>query len=171
MKFELVDLNTAPTVELPVPDKVSVSYAIPKVIQQCDRVISIAPLATDPARGVSLAVANYASLVAKPVTTDEALIDLFSYKPADFALVGGSMATEGDGTPVHYNAVVAGMKPVAVDSIAASVMGFNPADLPYLALGQKRGFGSWDPVEIWQRGAEMKDAKREFKKPSGWRKP
>ena len=170
VRIELVDLNSAPTSDLPVPGRSTVTYAVPKIIQQCDRLISIAPLATDPAMGVSLSVGNYAAISSKPVATDEALIDLFSYRPADLALVGGCQGIEGDGTPVHHNVLISGMKAVAVDSVAASVMGFKPADLPYLALGQNRGFGSWDPDEIWTRGNEIEEARREFKKPAGWRR-
>jgi Domain of unknown function (DUF362) len=170
VRFELVDLNSAATADLPVAGRPGVTYGIPKIVSQCDRLISIAPLATDPAMGVSLSVGNYAALSSKPVATDDALIDLFSYRPADLALVGGSWGVEGDGTPVHHNVLISGMKAVAVDSVAASVMGFKPADLPYLALGAKRGFGSWDPDEIWTRGSDIEEARREFKKPAGWRR-
>ncbi len=170
-RFELLDLNSAPMVDLPLPDKPGTSYNIPKIIQQCDRLVSIAPLATDAAMGVSLAVGNYAALPSKPVSGGEALIDVFSYRPADMALVGGSMGYEGEGTPVRHNVIVACMKAPAADSIAASVMGFNPADLPYLAIGEKRGFGIWNPDEIWMRGSDLEEAKKEFKKPAAWRKP
>jgi hypothetical protein len=170
VRFELLDLNTAPTSDLPVPDRPRVTYGVPKIVPQCDRLISIAPLATDPALGVSLSVGNYANISTKPVATNEALIDLLSYRPADLALVGGCWGVEGDGTPVHHNVLISGMKAVAVDSVAASVMGFKPADLPYLALGKNRGFGSWDPDEIWIRGNEIEEARREFKKPAFWRR-
>ena len=169
-RFELMDLNSAATADVAVADKPGVAYSIPKVVQQCDSMISIAPLSTDPVRGVSLSVANYAAISSKPAATDEALIDLFSYHSADLALVGGCVGVEGDGTPIHHNVVIAGMKAVAVDSVAAAVMGFKPADLPFLALGQKRGFGSWDPDEIWTRGNEIEEARRDFKKPTGWRR-
>lgn len=79
------------------------------------------------------------------------------------------MGVQGDGTLVHHNVLISGMKAVAVDSVAAAVMGCEPADLPYLALGQKRGFGAWDIPEIWIRGNELKEARREFKKPTAWR--
>ena len=170
VRVELLDLKSAAMADLQVSDRPGATYSIPKVIQQCDRLITIAPLATDPKLGVSLAVANYASLTNKPITTDEALIDLLSYRDADLAMVGGSWGYEGDGARVHYNVLISGMKAVAVDSVAASVMGFKPADLPYLAMGEKRGFGSWDPDEIWTRGNEIEEARKEFKKPSGWRK-
>ncbi len=169
IRFELLDLNSVPALDIPVPGRSEAAYGIPRIIQQCDRLISIAPLSTDPVRGVSLSVGNYAALSSKPASTDEALIDLFSYRPADFALVGGSLGMEGDGTPVHHNVLIAGEKAVAVDSVAAAVMGFKPADLPFLALGQKRGFGSWDPDEIWTRGNTIEDAQRAFKKPAAWR--
>ena len=45
--------------------------------------------------GVSLSVGNYAAISSKPVATDDALIDLFSYKPADFALVAGGGVSRG----------------------------------------------------------------------------
>ncbi len=168
-RFELVDLASAASAELPVADKPEVKYRIPKIIQECDRLISVAPLATDRALGVSLSVGSYADFSDKPVTTEEALIDLFSYRPADLALVGGCVGYEV-ADEVHYNVLISGMKAIAVDSIAASVMGFKPADLSFLALGEKRGYGSWDPDEIWARGNEIKDARREFKKPAGWPK-
>ena len=170
VRFELMDLNSAPTIDLPLANGPGITYSIPKIVQQCDRMISIAPLATDPVRGVSLSVGNYAAISSEPVTTDEALIDIFSYRPADLALVGGCWGIEGDGTPVHHNVLISGMKAVAVDSVSAAVMGFKPADLPYLALGKKRGFGTWEPDDIWTRGNEIEEARREFKKPTGWRK-
>lgn len=170
VRLELVDLNSAATADLPVAGRPGITYGIPKIIQQCDRMISISPLSTHPATGVSLSIGNYAAISSKPASTDEALIDLFSYRPADLALVGGCWGVEGDGTPTHHNVLISGMKAVAVDSVAAAVMGFKPADLPFLALGQKRGFGAWDIDEIWTRGNEIEEARREFKKPTGWRR-
>ena len=38
------------------------SYSIGKVIQQCDKLISIAPLKTDARTGVSLTFNNYAGI-------------------------------------------------------------------------------------------------------------
>jgi hypothetical protein len=170
IRLELLDLKSAAAADIAVADRPEVAYNLPKIIQQCDRFVTIAPLATDPKLGVSLSVGNYAGLTTKPITTDEALIDLLSYRDADLALVGGCIGYEGDGAQVHHNVLISGMKAVAVDSIAASVMGFKPADLPYLAMGQKRGYASWDPDEIWMHGSDLEEARREFKKPTGWGK-
>jgi hypothetical protein len=170
VRVELTDLKSTPMADVAVADRPGATYPVPKIVQQCDRMITIAPLATDPKLGVSLSVGNYANLTTKPVATDEALIDLLSFRDADLSLVGGAVGYEGDGAQVRHNVLISGMKAVAVDSIAAAVMGFKGEDLPYLAMGEKRGFGSWNPDEIWVHGNEIDEAKREFKKATGWKK-
>jgi len=180
VRFETLDLNSADTIDLPVPEKgiarnnPSGIYTIPKVIQQCDRVISAAPLRTDPATGVALSVANYLGIARKDVrklgTPDEVMIDLFGYHPADLAIVGGCWGLEGDGaSTVHHNLILAGAKAPCVDAVAASLMGFKPAELAFLDLADKKGFGTNEVDYIWTRGNELDQARREFKKPARWR--
>jgi hypothetical protein len=193
MRFEIADLNFADSIDLPVPGKALARnnpagvYTIPKVINQCDRLISIAPLKTDAAAGVSLSVKNYLGIapgakygfpkdaLLKLGSPDEVMIDLFSYRPADLAMVGGCWGIEGDGPEgpgaagVHHNLVIAGMKAVCVDAVAATIMGFDPKRLPFLALGEKKGFGDSDTDVIWTRGNDIEEARRNFKKPSRWK--
>ncbi len=192
VRFEITDLNFAESLDLPVPGKAFASnnpsgvYSIPKVIQQCDRVISVAPMNTDSVSGVSLSVKNYLGIapgskygfpkdgLLKLGTPDEVMIDLFSYHPADFAIVGGCWGVEGNGpdgpgaSSVHYNIAVAGVKAICVDAVAAAIMGFNPADLPFLALGEKKGFGIFEVDYIWTRGNDIDEARRNFRRPSQW---
>jgi uncharacterized protein (DUF362 family) len=163
-------------------------YTIPKIVQQCDRMITVAPLQTDPASGVALSIANYLGIapgsrygfpkddLMKLGSADEIMIDLFSYHPADFALVGGCWGLEGEGegpaaASVHYNLVIAGMKAVCVDAVASAAMGFKPAGLPFLALAERKGFGIRDVDSIWTRGNEIEEALRSFRRPSRWRAP
>ena len=192
IRFEIADLNFADAIELPVRGKALArnnprnSYTVPKLIQQCDRLISVAPMATDPASGVSLSVANMLGIapgsrygfpkaeLMKLGSADEVMIDLSSYHPADFAIVGGCYGVEGEGlgpgaASVHHNVVIAGAKAVCVDTVAAAVMGFDAADLPFLKLGERKGFGIRDVDGIWIRGNEIEEARRRFRRPSGWR--
>lgn len=184
VRIEIVDLNFAESLDLPVPGRAQArnnpggAYSIPKVVQQCDKLISIAPLKTDPASGVSLSIGNYLgiapgakygfpkSALPKLGTVDEVMIDLFAYHPADFALLGGCFGIEGDGTSVHHNLMIAGTRPVSVDAVAATLMGFKPADLPFLVLGEKEGYSTCDVDVIWTRGNDLDQARREFRKPS-----
>jgi hypothetical protein len=192
-RFDIADLNFADSMEAPVPGKPLArgnpggAYAVAKVVQQCDRVISVAPLKTDSASGVSLSVKNYLGIapgarygfpknaLLKLGSPDELMIDLFSYHPADFAIVGGCWGLEGEGpdgpgaVPVHHNVVIAGAKAPCVDAVAASVMGFDAAGLPFLAMADRKGFGTPEIDSIWIRGNEIEQARRSFRKPSAWR--
>jgi hypothetical protein len=63
--FDRVDLNFDESIALPLPGKALAgnnpegAYFVPKTIQQCDRIITVAPLATHEQTGVWLSVANY----------------------------------------------------------------------------------------------------------------
>jgi uncharacterized protein (DUF362 family) len=192
IRFDLVDLNFDSVVDLPVQGNVLARnnregiYSIPKTIQQCDRIISVAPLKTHTMTGVSLAIKNYFGIgpgasygfpkdgLHRLGSPNEVMLDLFSFHPADYAIVGGSWGLEGDGPhapgarSVHHNVIVAGPNAVAVDAVAASIMGFEAARLPYLTLAEKRGFGVADPDVIWIRGKDVERARKIFRKPSGW---
>ena len=194
IRFEIVDLNFDSVVELPVPGKPLArnnpqgTYGIPKTIQQCDRLISVAPLKTHAMTGVSLSMKNYFGIgpgakygfpkdgLHKLGDAAEVLVDLFSFHPADFALVGGSWGIEGDGPhapgarSVHHNVIIGGPNALSVDAVAAAVMGFKTAELPYLAMAEKRGFGVADPDVVWTRGNDIDEARKEFRKPAGWGK-
>lgn len=190
--FDRVDLNFDESIALPLHGKALArnntegAYFIPKTIQQCDRIVSVAPLATDEQTGVSLSVANYWGVapgarygfpktgLLKLGRPDEVVVDLFSYHPADYAIVGGAWGLEGGGSPdagpraVHHNVLVAGTNAVSVDAVGAAIMGFEPTGIAHLALAQLRGFGDADLGPIWMRGNEIEQARRPFRKPANW---
>ena len=171
LAFDRVDLNYDESIPLPLRGK-ALTYYIPKTIQQCDRIISVAPLATDEQAGVSLSVANYRGIapgahygfpktgLLKLGRSDEVLVDLFSYHPADYAIVGGAWGVEGGGRSVHHNVLVAGTNAVSVDAVGAAIMGFDPTGVAHLALAARRGFGDADLGQIWTRGNEIGQARR-----------
>ena len=138
-----------------------------KTIQQCDKLISVAPLRTDRKAGVSLSIMNYRGIAPNGFSTgepEEVAVDLFSFHPADYAVVGGSWGIEGDGESVHHNVVIAGANAVAVDAVSAAVMGFDPSAIRHLRLAERKGFGGWDTDVVWTRGNEIEAARRRFKR-------
>lgn len=187
LRFELVDLNNDAWIEAPTFDRHMASrnptgsYAVAKTIRECDRVISVAPLATDPLTGVALAASNFWGIAPGAVygypkkklldlgAPEEVLLDLYLHQPSRYNILGGSMAVEGDGgTPVRHNVVIAGLSTTAVDAVGAAVMGFDPKRLPLLELFEKRGFGVRDVDSIWTRGCEVDAVRRQFRKPAQW---
>jgi uncharacterized protein (DUF362 family) len=63
-------------------------------------------------------------------------IKVFSIVDGTVGLEGGSMRM---GTPVRTDLILAGWNPVAVDVIAAKVMGFSESEVPYLKLARDEG--------------------------------
>jgi uncharacterized protein (DUF362 family) len=185
VRYELLDLNFDESIELPVQGKPRAKrnpegvYKIPKTIQQCDRLISVAPLKCHPRMGVSLGLGNYLGIAPgaeygfpktgldKLGDPDEVVVDLFSYHPADYAILGGGWGVEIDETgarrSVHHNLVLAGAKAVSVDAVGAAVMGFDPSRIGHLRMAEQSGFGDYAMGIIWVRGNRVDQARRPFR--------
>jgi hypothetical protein len=184
VQFDVIDLNFDEAVPSQAPANPSHTYYVPATIQRCDRLISVAPLRTHRKAAVSLSILNYLgtapgafygfpkSKLDEIGPVDEVAVDLFSFHPADYAVVGGSWGIEGDGPShpggrsVHHNVVVAGARAVAVDAVSAEIMGFDPSEIRHLRIAERKGFGGWDTSAVWTRGNDIESARRPFLKPS-----
>ncbi len=87
----------------------------------------------------------------------ETLVDLLMIQKkihsGVFAVMDGTYAGDGPGprcmTPYVKNVILASDDQVAIDAIAAKMMGFDPLkDLKYVRLAHERGLGCGDPNEI-----------------------
>ncbi len=86
----------------------------------------------------------------------ETLVDLLTIQKEIhtglFAVMDGTTAGNGPGprtmTPVRQDVLLAAADQVAIDAVAAKVMGFDPLAIRYLALAHERGFGVADPRDI-----------------------
>lgn len=191
IEFDLVDLNFDDTIEIPVSGQPLAAknqdgrYHLPATIQECDRLISVSPLKIDAPMGVSLSIVNYRGIAPGsqygfPKTgldqlgdADAVVADLFSLRPADYAIVGGSWGVEADPEgpgfrTVRHNVIIAGPNAVGVDAVAAAVMGFDPANIEHLRHAEFLGLGDWHTDTIWIKGSEIAEGQRGFLKPPGW---
>ena len=184
-RIEYVDLSKDAWLRPPAPRRTFARsnpqgvYALAKTVLECDRLISIAPLATSPVTGIAAAVANYWAAAPRAVygpnrekllalgDAVDVLTDLYLHHPADFAVAGGAMHRDEKGA-VRHNIVIAGANAVPVDTIAAAVMGYQADKLPWLDRREARGFGVAHPDSSWTRGNELEEAKRAFAKPAGY---
>lgn len=86
----------------------------------------------------------------------ETLVDLMHLQkelhPGVWAVMDGTIAGDGAGPrtmiPREKNVLLSGGDPVAVDSISARMMGFDPLKIPYLKMCQEEGLGLANPEEI-----------------------
>jgi len=93
----------------------------------------------------------------------ETLVDLLAIQreihPGVFALTDGTFAGDGPGPramrPYVKNTIVAGADQVAVDAVAAKMMGFDPLSIKFIRLAYERGMGCGDPQEIEVVGEDI----------------
>jgi uncharacterized protein (DUF362 family) len=86
----------------------------------------------------------------------ETLVDLLAIQrelhAGLFAVMDGTTAGNGPGPrtmfPVVKDVMLASADQVAIDAVAARMMGFDPLAIPYLRLAQEDGLGVADPREI-----------------------
>lgn len=86
----------------------------------------------------------------------ETLVDLYAIgkeiHAGMFATMDGTTAGSGPGPrtviPHDKNIILASEDQVAIDSVAAKIMGFNWRHLPCIALSHEHGLGVGDPTEI-----------------------
>lgn len=92
----------------------------------------------------------------------ESLVDLLTIQkeihPGLFAVMDGTIAGTGPGprcmTPQVKNVILASADQVAIDALAAKMMGFEPMKLDYIRLAHERGLGVGEPDEIEVLGDE-----------------
>ena len=95
----------------------------------------------------------------------EVLVDLLYMQlelhPAVFTVMDGTVAGDGAGPrtmiPRVKNLLLAASDSVAIDAIAAKLMGFDPLSIPFLRMAHERGLGVADPRQIELVGDDVAD--------------
>jgi uncharacterized protein (DUF362 family) len=86
----------------------------------------------------------------------EVLVDLLYMQrelhPAVFTVMDGTVAGDGAGPrtmiPRVKNLLLAATDSLAIDAIAARLMGFDPMSIPFIRMAHERGLGIGDPRNI-----------------------
>ena len=86
----------------------------------------------------------------------EVLVDLLYMQrelhPGVFTVMDGTVAGDGAGPrtmiPRVKNLLLAASDSVAIDSVAARLMGFDPMSIPFIRMAHERGLGIGDPRQI-----------------------
>jgi len=101
----------------------------------------------------------------------EVLVDLVQMQrelhPGVFTAMDGTVCGNGAGPrtmlPVVGNVILAGADSVAIDAVAARLMGFDPMSIPYLRICHDRGLGVADPRGIDLVGDDLSKMNLGFK--------
>jgi uncharacterized protein (DUF362 family) len=101
----------------------------------------------------------------------EVMVDLLYMQrelhPSLFAVMDGTVCGDGAGPrtmrPVIQNVILASGDSVAVDAVAAKVMGFEPLSIPYIRMAHERGLGVGDLREVEVVGEDISGLNFGFK--------
>jgi uncharacterized protein (DUF362 family) len=151
-----------------------------KPLLDADRVINLPKMKTHLAGIVTLGIKNWQGIIPNVhpsghqqdvhrLDLGQKCADLLRVRQADLTLVDAVIAMEGQGphagTPVEMNLLIAGRQTVAVDAVAAYVMGFETIEVPAIRIAATEGLGVREIDEIEVVGAAIADVRRFFKRP------
>jgi uncharacterized protein (DUF362 family) len=101
----------------------------------------------------------------------ETLVDLLVIQkeihPGILAIMDGTTAGDGAGPrmvqPIVKNLILASADQVAIDAVAAKLMGFDPLSIQYIRLAHDHGLGIGDPQDIELVGDDVSNENWHFK--------
>ncbi len=151
---ETVNLSKLPRRRVKMPfssfyDEIS----IPEIFFEADDFISVAKLKTHYFEGISGVLKNQFGCLPRrnkaiyhPFLSDILAALNLIIRP-DLSLIDGIVTMEGlgptGGDAKELGILIAGLDPVAVDSVVAEIAGFSPVKVPHLSRSRDRGVGEF----------------------------
>lgn len=144
-------------VKPPHPEKLS-EVTLPRLVLE-SHVVSAAKLKTHSEVKVTLGLKNMFGLLPDKLKAkyhlmgvEKVLLDVLSIVRPAFTVIDGFVGLEGrgpvHGKPVKMDLVIAGSDPVATDTVAAEVMGFDPSEVYHIRRAHELGYGTMTDIEI-----------------------
>lgn len=169
-KVDLMDLNDDEYVIADVPSPLALKTVRIAKTALNSAIISVPKLKLHRMAGVTLSLKNMMGVVSPKGQIHRSLskkiADLVSLVKPRLAVIDGIIGGEGHELakkPVEMNLVIAGLDPVAVDTVGAAVMDFNPKKAEHLTLAAKKGLGICDLDKIRVLGEPIEKVKKRFK--------
>jgi len=169
--IKLVDLNKDDFIQVNPPKPFSLKRVkIAKTALE-STIVSVPKLKLHRIAGVSLSLKNMMGAMTPKGSMHSNLnsniADLASIIKPSIAVIDGIIGGEGhesSGNPVQMNLVIAGLDPVAVDTVGAAVMGIPPKDVKHLLLAEKKGLGTCDLNQIKIVGEPIERVRKNFRR-------
>jgi uncharacterized protein (DUF362 family) len=154
---------------------------LPRPILDADVVVSMPKMKTHHWAGVTLSLKNlfgtlpgriygWPKNVLHWAGIERSILDIAGAVRPSYAIIDGIVGMEGNGPisgePISPGLLVFADDPVAADTVGASLMGFDPERIDYIAEAG-RFLGQTDPDRIEQRGETPERLTRTFRPPPG----
>jgi uncharacterized protein (DUF362 family) len=167
---ELIDLNEDEYVVIDVPNHLALKKVRISQIALDSAIVSVPKLKLHRMSGVTLTLKNLMGVVQPKgqihLHLSEKIADLASVVRPRLSVVDGIIGGEGyetAGKPVKMDLVIAGLDPVSVDTVGATIMGFDPMKAKHIPLAAEKGLGISDMERIKIVGERISDVKKDFR--------
>jgi len=169
-EVDLIDLNDDEYVVAEVPSPLALKTVRIAKTALNSAIISVPKLKLHRMAGVTLSLKNLMGVVSPKGQIHRSLgkkiADLASLVKPRLAVIDGIIGGEGHelaGRPVEMNLVIAGLDPVAVDTVGAAVMEVNPERVEHIILAAKKELGVCNLNKIKVVGEPIEKVKKKFK--------
>jgi len=188
LRIPLINLHTGDLVDV----KLSGAFVFPtltmhRALMDTDLLCSVPMMKTHTLAHVTLGMKNLigaypgaayqsvrgrmhdAAAKVEPSGTAAAIVDMVRANKVGLVVVDASTAMEGNGpvngSLVPMQTIVAGTNPLATDMVAASLMGFDPEEVPTFTWARKAGMRPERLQDIEVRGERIESVRRKFVRP------
>lgn len=188
----LIDLKKEKLINKKIDNPIHDSINLPQILFDVDAVINVPVLKTHNQAIVSVSLKNLAvgvcsdeekkkrihsiglyqppseELKMRGTLLDYMIVDVSEVLPCSLVVVDGFFGMEGwgspiKGTPPGAGLLIAGKNRVAVDSVASSLIGVVPEEVPHIVLAHEKDLGEMDLDKIDVIGARLEDVRTPFK--------
>jgi uncharacterized protein (DUF362 family) len=170
-------------------------YYVTNTIRNCDFLITVPVMKCHLQSGITCCLKNYVGTAPREAYAvagtfhnarlhsghsvdnriDPFIVDLAAFHPPDYAVVDGLRGLQyqehncgREDQMVQSNLVLAGEDPVAVDSLVAYLLGYNPWDMEFLHMAAKRLMGTRDLAQVDVNGGDAAALRQRWAKPKSW---
>jgi uncharacterized protein (DUF362 family) len=188
-KVPLVNLHTGELVDVKVPGALLFdTLTLHRSLIETDLLCSVPMMKTHILAGVTLGMKNLIGLYPgavyqalrgrmhdlaaklEPSATAAPILDMLRANKLGLVVIDASSAMEGNGpsggTQVPMETIIAGTNPLATDMVAASLMGFEPAEISTFTWAHKAGLRPRRLDEIETLGEPLDRVRRAFVRPA-----
>lgn len=178
---KIIYFDEEPLVDVEIPGATFFKHAeVFKPFLDADVVINLPKMKVHLAGTVTLGLKNWNGIVPNVhpsgqqqgvhrIDLGQKMADMYRIRKADLTIIDALIGMEGQGphagTPVEMNLVIAGTDTVAVDAVSASIMGFEPMEVPAIRCAGTDGLGEMDLNRIDIVGEPLNRVRRFFNVP------
>lgn len=160
----------------PCPNCHVIDFPLPiaKIVEDSDVIINLPALRTHVLTKMSNSMKNLMGFLPQFTTKiihlaglDDAIVDLNRLIKIDFTITDAIYSLSGYfptdlGKPIHTNFLLASTDSVAIDAIAADIMGYKPNEIDTIRIANDEGLGVSDLNLISLQGDLEKDINKKF---------